>query len=94
MTDRDVEEVRFAPNDLNSFPMNDESGGILSDKSNSAIVITDEPDVGDYEGAGLLSNTIEEKTASKNSDVSLRLAIVWMIVNTLATIGIVSILLK
>ncbi|RKF72450.1 Solute carrier family 35 member E3 [Golovinomyces cichoracearum] len=89
MADRDAEIARSSFGEHNVH-VEAEDGICMVENAISPTTIPDEIDTGDdIERAGLLPNTIEEKPASSKSENSTRLAIVWMIVNTLATIGIV-----
>ncbi|RKF66074.1 Solute carrier family 35 member E3 [Golovinomyces cichoracearum] len=90
MADRDAEIARSSFSEHNNVHDEAEDGICMAENAISPTTIPDEIDTGDdIERAGLLPNTVEEKPASSKSENSTRLAIVWMIVNTLATIGIV-----
>ncbi|RKF83752.1 Solute carrier family 35 member E3 [Golovinomyces cichoracearum] len=90
MADRDAEIARSSFSEHNNVHVEAEDGICMAENAISPTTIPDEIDTGDdIERAGLLPNTVEEKPASSKSENSTRLAIVWMIVNTLATIGIV-----
>lgn len=72
----------------------DNEKGTTPSSSNGSYVILKTPDeleIGDdVERAGLLPGD-QEKPAQPQLDNSAQSAVIWMVVNTLATIGIVSV---
>ncbi|TQS35187.1 hypothetical protein Golomagni_04399 [Golovinomyces magnicellulatus] len=90
MADRDAEIARSSFSEQITFHDKAENEIGMVENVIPPAAIPDEIDMGDdVERAGLLPNTIEEKPVLSKSENSTRLAVVWMIVNTLATIGIV-----
>lgn len=90
MADRDAEIAGSSSSEHNTVHDKAENEICMVENVMPPATLPDEIDMGDdVERAGLLPNTIEEKPALSKSENSTTLAVIWMIVNTLATIGIV-----
>jgi solute carrier family 35 protein E3 len=70
-----------------------EKNGMISSSEGSYVKLKspEEMDIGDVESAELLPQEDKSKPPS-TPDNSTRTAVIWMVVNTLATIGIVGLL--
>ncbi|RKF62982.1 Solute carrier family 35 member E3 [Erysiphe neolycopersici] len=90
MADREIEDGRLSPNGTYTSRFSEKIENSIADSGSLALVIPDEMNVVDEsERDGLLHESFEEKSTLQNLDTPMKVAIIWMIVNTLATIGIV-----
>ncbi|POS85040.1 hypothetical protein EPUL_002777 [Erysiphe pulchra] len=89
MADREVEDGRPSLNGTNTSRFSEKNENSTATGGSLAAVIPDEMNVVDSERDGLLHETFEEKSTAQNHDTPMKVAIIWMLVNTLATIGIV-----
>ncbi|KHJ33397.1 putative solute carrier family 35 member e3 [Erysiphe necator] len=90
MADRDVEDGSSATCGIKTYHLSEKNiSGTVGRDGSSALTTDGKKVVDESEREGLLHETFEEKSTIINSDTPLKVAIVWMVVNTLATIGIV-----
>lgn len=91
MADCETKDGRFSFNDKNTSRFSEKNEISIAVGASLAPVIPDEMNVADdSEREGLLHETFEEKSTVRNVETPMKVAIIWMVVNTLATIGIVS----
>lgn len=91
MTERSIDREPSISSSTTEAEAYDENEKITNSEGSYAMKNMDEQEVGDdVERAGLLPPADHEKPPPKEPDNSMRSAIIWMVVNTLATIGIVS----
>lgn len=91
-TDR-VPSISSSITEADAFDENEKAGSLSStDGSFTKLKSPEDMEIGDdVERVGLLpAEQLEEKTQPVVKDNSMRTAGIWMVVNTLATIGIVS----
>ncbi|KAH6684338.1 triose-phosphate transporter family-domain-containing protein [Halenospora varia] len=90
MTERSIDREPSISSSTTEAEAYDENEKITNSEGSYAMKNMDEQEVGDdVERAGLLPPADHEKPPPKEPDNSMRSAIIWMVVNTLATIGIV-----
>lgn len=90
MADCETKDGRFSFNDKNTSRFSEKNEISIAVGASLAPVIPDEMNVADdSEREGLLHETFEEKSTVRNVETPMKVAIIWMVVNTLATIGIV-----
>ncbi|KAH8683143.1 solute carrier family 35 member E3 [Tricladium varicosporioides] len=90
MTERSIDREPSISSSTTEAEAYDENEKITHSEGSYAMKNMDEQEAGDdVERAGLLPPAEHEKPPPKEPDNSMRSAIIWMVVNTLATIGIV-----
>lgn len=94
MTERAADRepsISSSVTEAEAFDDNEKNGSSTSDGGFVNLKSPEEMEIGDdVERAELLPEDHEKAPPAKQPDTSMRSSIIWMVVNTLATIGIVS----
>ncbi|KAI0998007.1 hypothetical protein K3495_g10184 [Podosphaera aphanis] len=90
MADRNADYASSSISNIDFVDISGRKSSAIQLESKPSSRISNDIDLAnDVERAGLLPSTLEEKLGLPKRDSSTRTAVIWMTINTLATIGIV-----